>query len=285
MEHRYWFDNSLSDEGERLRLLEAIADPRSIRLLSEFDIEPGWRCAELGAGAGSMAIWLADQVGTRGSVMAVDRDVTLLKYLSERPNMTILETAIEDLDLPPATLDLIHVRNVLMHIDGADEIIARLVEILRPGGVLLLEEADYFPLAGMTSPAVFEVASALVAKWTWARSMPNTVAQLPVNDIAVSIDTSMLQGGSPEAAFWTYTFRSVEHRLTDPELAASNGLPSVAQATFDEAMSLLADRSFWTPLSAVVCVSCRRRSCSSKPSGLGAPSQPLSSLKETRCRR
>ena len=258
MEDRYWFDNSLADEGNRLRLLEAIADPRSIGLLGGLHVKRGWKCAELGAGGGSMASWLADQVGDRGSVMAVDRDVTLLKHLNRRPNVTIVETTIEELDLPPATLDLIHTRNVLMHIDGADEIIARLVEALRPGGCLLLEEADYFPLAGVTSPALFEVASALVAKWTWARTMPNTVAQLPVNDIDVTIDTSMLRGRSPEAAFWTYTFRSVEHRLTDPEFAASNGLPSVARATFDEAMALLADESFWTPLAAVVCVSCKR---------------------------
>jgi len=258
MADRYWFDNSLADEGNRLRLLETIADPRSIRLLGGLGVQPGWRCAELGAGGGSMAMWLADQVGQQGSVLAVDRDVTLLKHLDGRNNIVIVETSIEDLDLPPASLDLIHTRNVLMHIDHADEIIARLVDALRPGGVLLLEEADYFPLAGMTSPAVLQVASALVAKWTWARTMPNTVAQLPVSDVAVTIDTSMLQGGSPEAAFWTYTLQSVEHRLTDPELAASNGLPSVSQNAFDEAMTLLADESFWTPLAAVICVSCRR---------------------------
>ena len=68
----------------------------------------------------------------------------------------------------------------------------------------------------------------------------------------------MLQGGSPEAAFWTATLRSVEDRLTDPELARANGRPSVPQGTFDEAIALLADDSFWTPLAAVVCVSCRR---------------------------
>ena len=34
MADRYWFDNSLADEGNRLQLLEAIADPRSIRLLT-----------------------------------------------------------------------------------------------------------------------------------------------------------------------------------------------------------------------------------------------------------
>ena len=258
VEDRYWFDNSLSDEGSRLRLLETIADPRSIRLLGDLGVEPGWQCAELGAGGGSMALWLADQVADQGSVMAVDRDVTLLKHLTGRTNVSIVEASIEDLDLPPGSLDLIHTRNVLMHIDDADDIIGELVDALRPGGVLLLEEADYFPLAGLTSPAVFEVMNALASKWTWARSMPNTVAQLPVRDMAVTIDTSMLQGGSPEAAFWTYTLRSVEHRLTDPELAASNGLPPVTLETFNEAIALLGKETFWTPLAAVICVSCRR---------------------------
>lgn len=258
MDDRYWFDNSLSDEGNRLRLLEAIADPRSIQLLTDLDVGEGWRCAELGAGAGSMAAWLADQVGAQGLVMAVDRDVTLLRQLGVRSNIEVVETSIEDLELPEESLDLIHTRNVLMHVDGADSVIADLVQALRPGGALLVEEADYFPLAGMTSQALFDVTSGLVAKWTWARTMPNTVARLPVRDIAVRIDTSMVQGGSAEAAFWTYTLTSMEHRLTDPELAQANGLPSVTQSTFDEAMTLLADENFWTPLAAVVCVSCRR---------------------------
>ena len=190
--------------------------------------------------------------------MAVDRDVTLLKHLENRANVELVEASIEDLDLSSASLDLIHTRNVLMHIDGADEIISTLMEALRPGGVLLVEEADYFPLAGMTSSAVFQVTSALVAKWTWARTMPNTIARLPVTDINVTIDTSMMRGGSPEAAFWTYTLRSVEGRLTDSAHAAANGLSSVTQETFDEAMRLLASEAFWTPLAAVVCVSCRR---------------------------
>lgn len=190
--------------------------------------------------------------------MAVDRDVTLLVHLAKRSDVTIVETTVEEFDLPSATLDLIHTRNALMHIDGADVIIARLVDALRPGGCPVLEEADYFPLAGMTSPALYDAASALVAKWTGARTMRDTVSQLPVCDIDVTIDTSMLRGRSPKAAFWIHTFRSVRHRLTAPELAASNGCPSVTQATFGEPMTLLGDQTFWTPLAAVVCVSCKR---------------------------
>jgi ubiquinone/menaquinone biosynthesis C-methylase UbiE len=205
-----------------------------------------------------MAQWLADQVGDTGLVIAVDRDTTLLNHLDRRSTIQVVESSIEELNLPRASMDLIHTRNVLMHIDHADEIMADLVEALRPGGVLLVEEADYFPLAGMTSRALFDVTSALVANWTWARTIPTTISNLPVVDISVTIDTSMLQGGSSEAAFWSYTLRSVQDRLTDPEQAKAHGLPPVTPDTFDEAMGLLADESFWTPLAAVVCVSCRR---------------------------
>ncbi len=258
MEGRYWFDNSLADEGTRLRLLEAIADPRSIRLLNGLHVEEGWRCAELGAGGGSMALWLAQQVGVGGSVVAVDRDATLLSHLVGHPTIKIVERRIEDLAFAPRSFDLIHTRNVLMHMDAADAIIAALVDALHPGGVLLVEEADYFPVAGMTSPALAEVASALVGGWSWARTIPNTLARLPVVDLTVTVDTAMLQGGSAEAAFWTHTFRSVEDRLTDPDLARASGVIPVARATFGEAMTKLADQSFWTPFAAVVCAGCRK---------------------------
>lgn len=196
MEDRYWFDNSLADEGDRLRLLEAIADPRSIRLLDGLGVGTGWRCAELGAGGGSIASWLAQRVGASGSVLAVDRDVTLLGHLSGQPTIDVVRASIEDIDLAPASFDLIHTRNVLMHMDAADGVMARLVDALRPGGALLVEEADYFPLAGMTSPALVEVAAALVSRWTWARTIPRTLARLAVDDLEVTVDASMLQGGS-----------------------------------------------------------------------------------------
>lgn len=205
-----------------------------------------------------MALWLADRVGASGSVLAVDRDVTLLKPLANRSNIEIVESAIEDLDWPPASVDLIHTRNVLMHIDDADNVIAGLVEMARPGGVLVLEEADYYSLGGMTSPALAQVMGELAGKWTWARTMPNTVAKLPVTDLRVTVDTSMLQGRSSEAAFWTHTLRSVEKRLTDPVVAQANGVDAVSQEKFDEALALLADDEFWTPLAAVICVSCRK---------------------------
>jgi 2-polyprenyl-3-methyl-5-hydroxy-6-metoxy-1,4-benzoquinol methylase len=51
-------------EDERLSLLEQIYDPVSRRRRAL--VQPGWRCLEVGAGRGSMAVWLAEQVGPTG---------------------------------------------------------------------------------------------------------------------------------------------------------------------------------------------------------------------------
>jgi hypothetical protein len=57
-------------EDDRLGLLEDIFDPLSCRRREL--VQPGWRCLEVGAGRGSMAVWLAERVGPCGQVVATD---------------------------------------------------------------------------------------------------------------------------------------------------------------------------------------------------------------------
>jgi hypothetical protein len=69
-------------EDDRLSLLEQLLDPLSRRRREL--VQPGWRCLEIGAGRGSMAVWLAKQVGESGHVVATDIDLTYLKRLEVR---------------------------------------------------------------------------------------------------------------------------------------------------------------------------------------------------------
>ena len=87
----YWRSNSMADEGERPRLLEELADGRTRALLERAGIDRGWRCAEVGAGAGSVARWLGDRVGPTGSVLAIDVDTTLLQPLGAGDTITVVE--------------------------------------------------------------------------------------------------------------------------------------------------------------------------------------------------
>jgi ubiquinone/menaquinone biosynthesis C-methylase UbiE len=58
-----------ASESERLGLIERQYDPLSRRHLATLGIRRGWRCLEVGAGHGSVAEWLAEQVGPQGKVV------------------------------------------------------------------------------------------------------------------------------------------------------------------------------------------------------------------------
>jgi len=243
----YWRRNALESEGERLRLLEQIADPRTERLLSDAGLGSGWSCAELGAGAGSIARSLARRVGPEGSVLALDLDTTLLEDLRSIPQITVKESDLTTSDLPVESFDLVHTRNLLMHLPDRDRILQELFQAVRPGGVLLVEEADGFPVSAATDETFRRTFGSLTQRWTWARTLPMLISAKGPETMSVFVETEMLQGGSDLAAFWHHTLRTARTLLQQSD----SGL---ADRDVDRTLGLLDDHSFWTPFMAVVCV-------------------------------
>src|SRR5690606_28466931 len=92
-------------ELERLRRIEEIADPGSRHRLKAAGLGPGWSCLEVGAGAGSVAAWMAERVGSEGEVVAVDLDVGFLAA-SQLPGVQIIEGDIRQLNLHAARFDI-----------------------------------------------------------------------------------------------------------------------------------------------------------------------------------
>ena len=101
----------------------------------------GWRCLEVGAGGGSIARWLAQRVGPRGHVLATDVDTRFLEALAG-PNLVVRRHDVTADPLPAATFDLAHARLVLGHLPEREAALAHLVEAMKPGGWLLVEELD-----------------------------------------------------------------------------------------------------------------------------------------------
>jgi len=64
-------------ERERLVAMAEVADPTTTRILRDLGLRRDWRCLEIGAGAGTVATWLAAQA-TDGSVLATDIDTRWL---------------------------------------------------------------------------------------------------------------------------------------------------------------------------------------------------------------
>jgi hypothetical protein len=69
----YVFDPEWTMERDRLRALESLFDDASMRHLASLGVTEGWRCLEVGCGAGGIARWLAGRVGSSGRVVAAVR--------------------------------------------------------------------------------------------------------------------------------------------------------------------------------------------------------------------
>jgi SAM-dependent methyltransferase len=128
-------------EQENLLSLARAVDPPTLAAFEAHPPRAGMTCAEVGAGAGTIARWLCHEVGPNGRVVATDLETKWLELLDE-PNLEIWRADITTDTLGDREFDLVHVRAVLNHTDAAAAL-ANMTAALRPGGWLLVEEPDY----------------------------------------------------------------------------------------------------------------------------------------------
>ena len=130
------------DDAEQVRLghLENFSDPITIGQMERIGVGAGWRCLEVAAGRGSIARWLAGRVGPSGSVLATDIDP---RFLTDVPaNIEVRRHDIDHDELETG-FDLAHCRLLLMHLPDPVATLSRMLQALRPGGWLLVEDFDF----------------------------------------------------------------------------------------------------------------------------------------------
>lgn len=138
---RYLLDNQQSEAGERFDALARLFNSWSFCHMDQCGLADGWNVWEVGAGGPSIPSWLARRVGPKGRVLATDIDTSWLDD-SEGRTYEVLRHDV-GVDAPPsADFDLVHARLVLVHVSDRDRAIDNMVKALRPGGWLILEEAD-----------------------------------------------------------------------------------------------------------------------------------------------
>jgi SAM-dependent methyltransferase len=137
----YLLTNAEPETGDRFAGLETVFDPVTRGHLIRLGLSPGARCLEVGAGSGSIARWMADQVGPDGRVLAVDLDPRWCRR-DGRAHLEVRALDLVEQPIPSGPWDLIHERLVLQHLPERLDVLARLVHSLAPGGVLLVEDLD-----------------------------------------------------------------------------------------------------------------------------------------------
>jgi SAM-dependent methyltransferase len=148
-------DEEFTVAAERARLLHLAEtyDPRTRAVITRLGIGPGWRCLDVGAGAGTIGRWMAEQVGPTGRVLATDVDPRFLP-----PSSGVLETAHHDVvnePLPVAAFDLINARSILQHLAQREVVLDKLIAALAPGGWIVVQDGDWIQFDAQELPEPF----------------------------------------------------------------------------------------------------------------------------------
>lgn len=129
-------------EFERLKLIEEAFDEKTKEIIQTSGIKTGYKCLELGPGAGSILSWMSYIIGNEGKIVGIDKNTKFLEPIKGKNN-DLIEGDILDVELSSSDFDLIHARYVLIHITESNKVINKLIKSLKPGGVIILEEPDF----------------------------------------------------------------------------------------------------------------------------------------------
>jgi SAM-dependent methyltransferase len=241
-----------TEERRRLELLQECADPLTTRSLDAIGIEPGWRCLELGAGAGSVAQLLCRRVGPSGRVVAVDLDTRFLEELPE-DNLDVDRRNVLVDGLPGDAYDLVHARLLLMHLPTREKFVGEMAAALRPGGWLLVEDLDTFPFQTTLTEGVYaDVMDKVIAAFHAGNAASEFGRQLPalfdaagLEDVEAVCEVMTFRGGSP----YSQMFMASADQLRPALLAVG-----ATEDQLDDLPRVLADPAMWFPGFAVYSV-------------------------------
>lgn len=231
---RYVFDNDSVHAREQHRCLAEMLDPITTSRLARLGVGAGWNCLEVGAGAGSVAEWLASRVAPSGQVIATDINPG---HLSSGPGLRVRQHDMVRDPLPESAFDLIYARLVLIHLPQRLAVLDKLVRALRPGGWLQLDEFDisYGPALLMPDTRARELYEGFLAAkirvmdtagadGAWGQRVPQAMRDAGLADIDTSAELQLWDAGAPGTRLLIHHTHHLREKflaagMTDQQLA------------------------------------------------------------------
>lgn len=175
------------DEIDRLGLQHRIWRPRASDAWRRAGFTVGQTILDVGCGPGHASIDLAEIVGPRGRVVAVDRSRRFLDALQSAgrrrglANIEIAERDLDDAAFPATMADGAWVRWVLSFVRRPRPVLARIAEALRPGGVLVVHEYLHYATWRLAprSPDFEEFVRVVMQSWRENGGEPDIGLDLP----------------------------------------------------------------------------------------------------------
>lgn len=178
--------------AEWLERPERLKEERPDLVLAALELKPGMAVADIGAGTGYYSWRMAQRVGARGTVYAVDIQPEMLGMLERdmaRRGVTNVKATLgttADPRLPAEALDLVLLVDVYHEFEHPYEMLAAIVHALKPGGRLVFVEfrandpaVPIKPLHTMAEGQVRREAAVHPLEWL------KTVSQFPLQHVII----------------------------------------------------------------------------------------------------
>jgi SAM-dependent methyltransferase len=227
---RYLFDNATEHGARHLDLLAQAFDPHTRHVLAGLAPRADAVMLDAGTGAGTIAHFMAGTLLDRGAghpqVVALDIDP---RHVPPHDRITVTAADLSTTDLGSDVYDLIHARHLLMYVPARDEVFDRLVRALKPGGRIVVSDADCTAADNRLTDASPELKAAYAAYQRalvavgrhddlldpdWARYLPSTLRKHGLVGVTASIFARPWTGGQPGLQLHTCISLHLESELT-----------------------------------------------------------------------
>lgn len=133
---------------DRLQLLARDRWPDTRALFARVGVGVGMRCVDLGCGGGEVTFEIARLIAPNGVVVGVDMDevkLALAREAAASRGITNVEFRALNVNTwdEPAAYDLVYCRFLLQHLSQPVALLRRMWAAVRPGGVIVVEDADF----------------------------------------------------------------------------------------------------------------------------------------------
>lgn len=225
---------------DRLQLLDQIFGAATRDLLTEVGLERAKRVADIGCGTALVATWMAERLGGRGSVVAIDASVDQLEIgrASSRQlglnNISFNQATAYETGLERESFDIVYSRFLTCHLTRPRDGLAEMCALVKPGGVLVCEDYDAASVASDPPTNAYERLHEIGAALDRAHGVDSEIgpkmhrmfASLPLTTPRVTFRQAAFLIG-PEKRFWELTLREAAPAIVQGGVVTAEELDEI----------------------------------------------------------
>jgi SAM-dependent methyltransferase len=201
----------------RLTMLHQVYAPSGRRLLLRAGLESGMKVADFGCGVGMVTRMLAEMVGPTGHVTGIDASAEQVEQAGKLceaaglRNVSFVEGDACATALPRNSFDLVYCRFLLLHLPDPASCLREMRDVLKPGGILVVEDGDLTSAVSIPSTALNAFADlfgrlgpARGLDYSMANNLPQLVRAAGFADPGIEIHQPVsLRGESRSLLKWS----------------------------------------------------------------------------------